>query len=196
MAEYVVARSQLEGTEAPKTVVIENKDQAGHKAGFETFNASMGELCPECDVVDEEFAISQVPNPAAANWKSQILANPDANAVVFDTISWVPAGLGAAIKASPNKELLTCCADATNEEGLALIREGTISASLSWPIEYDAWSIADTTNQVLAGVDPSKLPPEGGGFQIVDADHNLPESGGLPYPIDFREIRTKAWNAG
>jgi ribose transport system substrate-binding protein len=193
-AQFMVARLTEEGIADPKIMAFETLEQAFHKAGWEAWNTEVEAICPNCEVVNEPFAVSQVPNPAAADWKTEVLANPDANAAAIDTNSWIIAGLGAAIKASPNKEMFTCCGDNTDVESIGLVEEGQISALQMWSNEYYAWATANVVNELFAGVKPSELPNEGGGFIFIDEEHNLPPEGqAAPYPTDFKAEFSKSW---
>ena len=49
-------------------------------------------------------------------------------------------------------------------------------------------------NRLFHNVTPTaSTAPTGIGFQVVDADHNLPSSGPVPTTIDFEQIYKKAW---
>jgi ribose transport system substrate-binding protein len=193
-ADYIAARLEAAGKTDGKVLAMESIDQAGHKAGWQAFEQELKAKCPGCSLKRVTFTVAQVPNPAAQNWKTQIQANPDADAVAFDTNGWLAGGLTAALKISPNKDLIVCCGDSGDSDSLQVVRDGTITATNVWPLEYDGWAMADSVNRFLSGVPADKLPNQGGGFFYVDKDHGLPADGqGAKIPFDFKAARTKTW---
>ncbi|HEX6285961.1 MAG TPA: sugar ABC transporter substrate-binding protein, partial [Acidimicrobiia bacterium] len=60
--------------------------------------------------------------------------------------------------------------------------------------EWIFWGLADSLNRIFAGEDPATLPNQGGGWQFVDAEHNIPPEGeSYSPPVDFRTAYTAIW---
>ena len=190
-AEYIAAKVEPEG--GGKVLEIHETGQAVHKVIHEAFVERLEELCPSCELVDVEFEFSQVPTESSQIFQSALLANPDAKVLTWDTDALMALGLEPVIKqAAPDGMLLA------GGEGLSInldaIRAGTQDSAVYFPFEWSTWAAADTLNRVLAGEDPENLPSEGGGFIVIDEEHNLPPAGEAPVtPIDFKTMFQQVW---
>ncbi|WP_067469492.1 hypothetical protein [Actinomadura macra] len=146
-------------------------------------------------MVPVDFAFNQVPNPATQIWKSGILANPDSKAIGVDSDQLFGIGMQTAIQQSPlrGKNVIVVGGEG-GRLNYELIRQGTQTASVPLPYSWLMWGLADTLNRVFAGQNPRTLPSEGGGWQFVDKEHNLPASGAqYEPPVDFRSAYKKIW---
>jgi ribose transport system substrate-binding protein len=193
-AILLAALLQKRGITNGKILEVKSLGQESHGAFWAAWEKEIKLDCPACKVVPVTFTNSQVPNPATQIWRTAVTANPDADALVFNSDAYLSLGLGAAIKAARNKKQVVCCG--SGEDQPKYLKEGTVTAANVWPYEYDTWSLADTVNQLLAGVRAADLPNEGGGLVFVDADHNMPADGqkiAIPVP-GFRAMREKAWS--
>ena len=193
-AILLAAQLQKHGITDGKILEVKSVGQQSHGAYWGAWEKEIKADCPKCKVVPVTFTNSQVPNPATQIWRTAVTANPDADAVVFNSDAYLTLGLSTAIHASSNKKLVVCCGSGENQP--KYLFDGTVSAANVWPYAYDTWSIADTINQLLSGVKATDLPNEGGGLAFVDADHNMPAKGqAITMPVsDFRDLRTKAWS--
>lgn len=193
IADYILARVAEQGVSSPKILAFQNLDQAGHKAGWTAFDQEVKAKCPSCTLTINTFTVAQVPNPAAQNWRTEIQAHPDANAIAFDDGAWLTSGLAADLKAVAKPNQIACCSNTVTPFDFQLIRNGTIAATAFWPLEYDGWATADTLNRLFSGVKPADLPNQGGGFFYIDKS-NLPAAGStLEPPVDYKAIREKVW---
>ena len=83
---------------------------------------------------------------------------------------------------------------AGSPQDFSLIGSGGEVDSVVRQDEQSTWATADTINRLLAGETPSQLPNEGGGFQVVDKNHNLPPAGQAPKPAtNFQAVYEKVW---
>jgi ribose transport system substrate-binding protein len=55
---------------------------------------------------------------------------------------------------------------------------------------WNGYGIADTVNRALAG---EEQVAQGIGWQTIDADHNLPASGGYVAPVDYKSAYRTLW---
>lgn len=195
-AVLLAALLQKRGITDGKILEVKSLGQESHAAYWAAWEKEIKLDCPGCRIVPVTFTNSQVPNPATQIWRTAVTANPDADAIAFNSDAYLSLGLSSAIKASRNNKRVVCCGSGENQP--KYVNEGTVTAVNVWPYEYDTWSLADAINQLFAGVKAADLPDEGGGLVFADADHNMPAAGqkiAIPVP-DFRATRQKTWSAG
>jgi ribose transport system substrate-binding protein len=156
------------------------------------FSERIEEKCPDCELVPVEWAYAQVPDAATQVWKAAIQKNPDAAVISNDVDDILPLGFEAALTQSGRDDLIVIGSEGS-QPALKAIREGTQTASLAIQSGYtwQMWGLADTLNRVFAG--SSDFPDVGGGWILVDEDHNLPAEGeGIEVP-DFKSAFEKIW---
>jgi ribose transport system substrate-binding protein len=149
--------------------------------------------CKGCKVVNVPYTFAQVPNPATQQWKSAILSNPNAKVLGYVPSGLQQLGLQTAIKQAGRP--LTVYGAEGGDINFNLIREGFEQNAVVRQDAQAIWATADTLNRLFAGEKSEDMPDEGGGFQIVDKDHNLPAKG-QPYKpaLDFPPLYEKVWN--
>lgn len=157
------------------------------------FTARMAKDCPSCRIVESKYTFAQVPNPATQIWQTSIESNPDASAVAYDVDSLMPAGLQGVLQKTGRHDLLVGGGEGF-PSNFDLIRSGLQTFAVAVPNEWPMWGTADDLNRVFAGVAPADLPSQGGGWQFVDADHNLPAKGGYVTPVDYQKAYKAIWN--
>lgn len=186
-ADYVAALMGGKG----KLLQIANTDQRTQQYSNQGFREQFGKACPDCELVEVPFTFAQVPREATAKWSSALMQNPDATAVSTGIDSLMGLGLQSALRQA-NFGGIVAGGEGLN---LDLVREGTQSTETVIPYALASWGLANTLNRIFAGEDPAALPTEGGGWQFIDKDHNLPAQG-QPWepPFDFRAAYTTMWN--
>jgi ribose transport system substrate-binding protein len=150
--------------------------------------------CTGCKIVDTvSFTPADLAGNLKANFASAFTAHPEADTVVapFDSIitgsgvaqTVASSGRGAAVGVvggeafSPNVELIST-------------KRGQTAAT-PYDETWVGWAAVDEAVRVLAGGDTVA---EGIGIQLVDADHNLPASGGgYTTSIDYKSAYLKSW---
>jgi ribose transport system substrate-binding protein len=191
---YILSRLTLEGVKKPKILLFEPNDEATHVAFAKEFDSLMKTKCPACTVTNEFFAESQVPNPAAANWKSEVLSHPGTNVIAFDSNSWIVSGLGTAAKLDHTKGVIVCCGDDNSSSGISLIKTKQITAINMADYSFFGWATANALNEVFAGVKPSKIPDTFGDELFFATGHNLPSGNQAgKYPSNYIGEYTKLW---
>jgi ribose transport system substrate-binding protein len=188
MADYAIAKLDGKGS----VIFFHETTYTSLIATTDAYDAEMAKA-PGIKVISVPFEITQIPNETTPLIKSSLLANPNASAVQTEVDSLIPLGMAAAIKAGPNPKIEVFGAEGT-QANIDLIREGVQTDSVVRLDDQSTWAQADELNRVFAGVKPADLPAEGSGFQIVDAQHNLPAAG-TPYqaPVNYQAIYTKIW---
>ena len=194
-AEYQRARADVLLAYAGKDAKILNLQETSltnSAVKTEQFTKRIKEKCPGCEIIPVEWAYSQVPAAATQIWKSAIQKHPEATVLSNGVDDIMPLGLQAAIRQSGRTDL-TVIGSEGPETSLKAIREGTQTASLAILPGYvwQMWGLADTLNRIFAG--SGDFPDEGGGWTLVDRDHNLPAPGESIDVPDFRAGFTKIW---
>jgi ribose transport system substrate-binding protein len=168
-AEYAAALMGGKG----KLLEIADTDQRTQQYSNQGFEGQFKKSCPACTLVKVPFTFSQVPHAATAEWSSALLQNPDATAVAFGIDSLMSLGLQSVLKQA-NFHGIVAGGEGLN---LDLVRAGAQDTETVIPYGLAAWGLADTLNRVFAGANPATLPTEGGGWEFIDKDHNLPKPG-------------------
>jgi ribose transport system substrate-binding protein len=186
-ADYIINQSggdakviMSSGTEPLQNFVTE---------GFKTELAK----CEGCSIATEvPYDSSKLtPNgPWIQAFRTSLVQHPEATAVYFPFDIMMAALGGAQAAQESGRDLVTFGGQASSD-GLELLRQGKITAlSSARDPGWSGWAVMDTINRALQG-QPSV--PEGIGFQVVDKDNNLPESGPYVPPIDYQAAYLKAW---
>ncbi|MBZ5740937.1 sugar ABC transporter substrate-binding protein [Nocardioides mangrovi] len=158
--------------------------------GFETELAT----CDDCEVVgsidiaNEDFAGTA----ATDKFTAALQKYTDANAVYVPVGGWMSTGFGAAVKASGRANDMVVASGFGDASTMDLIRsDGGLNAALGYATEWGSYGSVDEAIRVLNGEDPVV---EGDGFQMVDADHNMPAEGDyVGGGVDFKADYLKTW---
>jgi ribose transport system substrate-binding protein len=149
--------------------------------------------CSGCTVYNIPFTLQQYnPQDLKTLFQSAYLKHPDANTVDALSTSVFLSGVAEAIKAT-GKPLLSAT-QGTEAAAFDLVRSnGGISAIVGEDNAQAGWAAADTLNRLFAGQPPV---PEGEGYQLVDATHNLPASGAYQTNVNYAAAYEKIWSGG
>lgn len=176
-----------------KILNLEEQSQSVHKTFTKVFKGEIAAKCPTCQVVSVKYSFAQPPSTWVQAFKGAILQNPDAKAISNDTDALMSLGLATAVAQSGEKDLFIMGAEGA-PSNLDLIRKGVQGAALNVSgFEWQMWGMADALNRTFAG--QAKLPPEGGGWNLIDKDHNLPSSPGsaVAPATDYQAAYGKIW---
>ena len=150
--------------------------------------------CADCDVVATlELANNDfVSGSANQKFSTALLQAPTADSVFVAVGGWMVQGFGQAIQSSGRSDQLNVISGFGDESNMDLIRSGTggQDAVLGYATPWGGWGSVDEAIRVLNGEAPVV---EGDGMQVVDADHNLPDSGDYTGGVDFKAAYEKAW---
>ena len=190
-ADWLVAKSgqnatliELKETDAVATVL--------ESAGFES---SVEAACAGCKVVTITFTGADIGPGLQQKTQQALLQHSDAAGLFAPYDALVTSGGSAAVLASGRAKQLHVISGGGSTPNLDLIRQGRgqnadVAASSRW----EGFAAVDWMNRLFHGLTPTASnAPTGIGFQLVDADHNLPKSGPVPSTIDFESIYEKAW---
>ncbi|MBX3195670.1 MAG: substrate-binding domain-containing protein [Microbacteriaceae bacterium] len=161
--------------------------------GFSTQLEALGldpatAIVENIDVADQETA----DNSYLQKVTTALLNHPDANVLIVPTDSYLENGLAAAIDQAGFAGKLVVIGNFGGDGAIDMIRNGQpgITATVALASRWEAWGSIDTAIRVLNGQDPAYI---GQSMQVVDADNNLPASGGYLGSVDFKAKFLAAW---
>ncbi len=150
--------------------------------------------CDGCEIVSTlEYSNQDVGSGTLPQkFSTALLQAADVNAVFVPVSGVLNAGLGQAVVASGRSADLDVIAALPVTPSYDVIRsDGGLDAVVGYPIEWGGWGSVDTAIRVLNGEEPEV---QGDGFQVVDAENNLPEAG-EPFTggVDYQAAYREAW---
>lgn len=147
-----------------------------------------GEVLEVVDISDPESADGSFIQKIT----SALLANPEVNSLVMPTDGYLVNGLAAAIAQAGLAEQIVSVGGFGSEAAIDMIRSGQpgITATVGQAQIWEAWGSIDTAIRVRDGQEPAYI---GQSLQVVDADHNMPESGPYDGSIDWKSKFLAAW---
>lgn len=178
-----------------KFLELTQSDVASVKVGSESFRDTLKSACPDCTSVPIEFTSPDIGPALQQKVEQALLQHPDASGLVAPYSALFSSGVSAAVMASGRSDELNVIGGAGTEPNFDLIREDRgQDADIAYPNRWEGFAAVDWMNRLLNGETPTgENAPVGIGFQLVDADHNLPESGPVPATVDFEDTYLKAW---
>lgn len=187
-ADVLINELQGEG----ELLSLEEQSQVAQQVFGKAFSERITEACPDCISVPVQFTFAEVPTEATQVWQAAIQSHPDADTLSNPIDALMGLGLKSTI-ASSGREIWIMGAEGA-PPNLQLIEEGAQGAALDVSgYEWQIWGLADTLNRVFAGSE--EFPDEGGGWILVDKEHNLPPAGEkLQPPVDYRAAFNAIWS--
>lgn len=189
MADYAYGKNDGE----VKAVVINSTTNVWGPWITESFETQLdalggGEILEVVDISDPETA----DNSYLQKVTSALLANPDANTLIVPTDGYLVTGLATAIEQSGMADQLTVIGAFGSEGALDMIRNGQpgITATVALGTSWEAWGSIDTAIRIRNGQEAAYI---GQSIQVIDADNNMPETGGYEGSIDFRSKFLESW---
>lgn len=159
---------------------------------YKSFVANLATYCPSCKVVEMNFAVSDYAGAGLQQKVQTFLTKyPDIKAVnaLFD--GTVEVGLGAAIRAAGKTDLPVIGGQGsptaiktiqTTKEQDATVGESEVARG------YES---VDALNSLFLG---EPIVPAGNGWQLVDANHNLPKGPEYIAPYNYEDLYKTRWN--
>ncbi len=189
MADYAYGKNDGE----VKAVVINSTTNVWGPWITESFETQLdalggGEILEVVDISDPETA----DNSYLQKVTSALLANPDANTLIVPTDGYLVTGLATAIEQAGFADQLTVIGAFGSEGAIDMIRNGQpgITATVALGTDWEAWGSIDTAIRIRNGQEAAYI---GQSIQVIDADHNMPASGGYEGSIDFRAAFLESW---
>lgn len=152
--------------------------------------ANRMEECPECENTEMPWVVEEAGAKLAAKTQAEILRTPDATALNNS----INPGLGFAqgIVQSGKAEQIAGVGGYGLPEDIVMVKEGGkgLEAVAAWPLNWWSWAAIDTLNSVFNGDEPED---SGLGWQMIDAEHNLPSGDEFVPTVDFEAAYAKRW---
>jgi ribose transport system substrate-binding protein len=148
--------------------------------------------CTSCTIVaNVRFSSADIGPRLQQKVQQAILKHPEANAVHVPYDSLFPIGIAATIHGSGRSGKLKVMGGEGDPASIKLIHSdrGQDAANVL-DIEWAGWAAVDSLNRLFAG---ERVVPQGIGWQLVDREHNLSNSGEYDLEVDFKSSYRKAW---
>jgi ribose transport system substrate-binding protein len=116
-----------------------------------------------------------------------------ANAIIVPEDDWLTTGgLAAAIASDPETAELLVIGHGGTSAALDIIRSGGagLTATVGQAFDWMGWGAVDAIVRLYAGAPPVFI---GDAMQVIDIDHNMPETGKYMGGIDAQEKYTALW---
>jgi ribose transport system substrate-binding protein len=176
-----------------KAVVVNMTSQPWGQLVTDAYSAELealgsGEVLAQVDIADPESADGSYVQKIV----STLQANPEVNSLVMPTDAYLVNGLAAAIDQAGLAEQIVVVGGFGSAAALDMIRAGQpgITATVGQAQIWEAWGSIDTAIRVRAGEDAAFI---GQSVQVVDKDHNLPDSGPYDGSFDWKSKFLTAW---
>lgn len=160
---------------------------------YEGFEAELA-TCDRCEIVatiDFTFADLLSPTGLKDQTLAALQANPEANAVhsLYDGMSLL--GVSQAVMESGRNDEILMIGGEGFAPNLDLIRNNLgQDAAVAFPANWTGWDSIDTLNRLFAG-EPNAN--SGNGWKLIDADQNLPATGGFEPDVDYKQAYRNVW---
>ncbi|WP_137726547.1 sugar ABC transporter substrate-binding protein [Prescottella subtropica] len=190
-AEWIIDATQG----SAKVLLVNVPGNNLHGAAIKGFTEQLAE-CSTCSVVGTvDITVAETTKPVAGQkLEAALLKHADANALVVPNDAAFAAYASSALNSVPRT--LEVMGGECFSENLDMIRRGgPQNACVALPQEWQAWAVMDQMNRYFA--DPAAAPVDQGlGFQLVDDQHNLPDSGQwAPGDVDYKAAYKTVWGA-
>lgn len=185
-AVWAIASTDAEA----KVLLVYETDQAGTREINEGAKARFEE-CETCEIVGEvTFVGTELGPPLQQKVEQALLKYPETNVVDGNYDTAVELGIAAAVRSS-GKEIAVLGVEGL-PNNVELIRKGEQSMTTGYPFGWSAYAAVDGMIRLFAG--EKEIGNSGAGYQVVDAEHNLPSSGEIYRPpVDYQALYREAW---
>jgi len=148
--------------------------------------------CSGCKVVDKvDFTGAELGPNLQQKVTSALLQHPEANAIKSPYTAATLLGIGPAVVSSGRAAKIYSMGGEGFAPELDLLRANQgVSAVEITPSEWTAYAAVDTLNSLFTG---KPAADSGLGWQFVDKNHGLPQSGPYVPKVDFKADYKKAW---
>ncbi len=148
--------------------------------------------CSGCKVVDKvDFTGAELGPNLQQKVTSALLQHPEANAIKSPYTAATLLGIGPAVVSSGRAAKIYSMGGEGFAPELDLLRANQgVSAVEITPSEWTAYAAVDTLNSLFTG---KPAADSGLGWQFVDKNHGLPQSGPYVPKVNFKADYKKAW---
>lgn len=152
------------------------------------------EVCDSCEIVDTiEVPLAKV-GETGQLLSAALNAHPEANTLWLYNGSAFVLGAGQAIERAgratgSNAIRISSIGGVYGEPGM--IQDGWDIGFVGYDLTWGGWQSADFLNRLLAGEEPSQLPKQGTGYQLVDSSNVGSGESWTPlidYPAEYEKV--------
>lgn len=151
--------------------------------------------CSGCKVVDKvQFTGTELGSVLQQKAATALLQHPEANAVKSPYTAATILGIAPAVTQSGRVGQIYVMGGEGFQPELDLMRAHQgVNAAMIAPSDWTGFAAIDTMNSLFRHQQPAY---SGLGWQLVDAQHNLPASGPFTSDINYKAIYETAWGVG
>ncbi len=150
--------------------------------------------CESCSIVaDVPWTFATI-GDLGSIVSSALLSNPGATSINVSADTLIPAFVAPAIQEQALAGQVAIIGGEGYGPNFELIRSGVQTVSIAYSFPWIAWGQADALNRIFAEGPDAGQPNQGGGFQAIDAERNLPDGDVFEPPVDFRAEYRAVWN--
>lgn len=176
-----------------KALVLTQAGAASTAAIAQGFNQELKALGTGKVVKSLELSAGEIADKTFTAKVVQAAIDSAANVIVVPEDAWVTeGGLGAALVADAKTKKIVVIGHGGDATALRAIRAGNegLTATVAQAYNWQGMATVDAALRMLAGQGQVYF---GDTVQVVDADHNMPKSGGFVPTVDFVTKYTAAW---
>jgi ribose transport system substrate-binding protein len=194
-AQWLISQTGTEGT----TIELRETDSAAMLLMSDSFQETLASQCPDCKNVPIEFTAADIGPSLQQKVQQALLQNPGATGLFVPYDGLITSGVSAAVLASGRADQIKVISGGSGRDtNLDLIREGRgQNADIVTSTRWEGYASVDWMNRLLNGQMPTPQNAGTGiGIQLIDSEHNLPESGAAVSTVDFEGIYEQSWGVG
>jgi ribose transport system substrate-binding protein len=188
-ADYVFGKT----TGEVKALVLNVADDATTTKISDGFTARLTKLGAGEAVQKLALTTAEISDKSFTKKVVDAAISSGANAIIVPEDDWLTTGgLAAAIASAPETSDLLVIGHGGTAAALDIIRSGGagLTATVGQAFDWMGWGAVDAIVRLYAGAPPVFI---GDAMQVVDIDHNMPETGKYTGGIDAQEKYSKLW---
>jgi ribose transport system substrate-binding protein len=157
----------------------------------EGYSERMAE-CDTCVTNDIQWVLAEAGTDTTNKVKDLLVKEPETN-VVQDALNPLLGFTNGVVQSGKTGEVKVVGGLGLPEDFEAIQEEMGLTALGAWPFVWWAWAAIDTLNSHFNG---KPVEDSGLGWQMVDAENNLPSGTDFESPVDFEAAYLKRWGKG
>ena len=188
-ADYVFGKT----TGEVKALVLNVADDATTTKISDGFTARLTKLGAGEAVQKLALTTAEISDKSFTKKVVDAAISSGSNAIIVPEDDWLTTGgLAAALARDPETSELLVIGHGGTAAALDIIRSGGagLTATVGQSFDWMGWGAVDAIVRLYAGAPPVFI---GDAMQVVDIDHNMPETGKYTGGIDAQEKYSKLW---
>jgi ribose transport system substrate-binding protein len=188
-ADYVFGKT----TGEVKALVLNVADDATTTKISDGFTARLTKLGAGEAIQNLALTTGEISDKSFTKKVVDAAISSGSNAIIVPEDDWLTTGgLAAALARDPETSELLVIGHGGTAAALDIIRSGGagLTATVGQSFDWMGWGAVDAIVRLYAGAPPVFI---GDAMQVVDIDHNMPETGKYTGGIDAQEKYSKLW---